>query len=224
MIKVSGIRKSYPLGPVEIEVLKGVDLEIRNGELISIMGQSGCGKSTLMNILGLLDKPSRGDLFINEEKITYQNDNFLSDLRNRSIGFVFQQYHLLTKLTALENVGVPLLYRGEKESTIREKSIAILEKVGMEERADHRPNELSGGQQQRVAIARAMVGEPTFILADEPTGALDTRVGKEILELFKEVNEEEGITIVIITHDPNLAKQCERYVYMRDGLIVDHEN
>ena len=224
MIKVSGIRKSYPLGPVEIEVLKGVDLEIRNGELISIMGQSGCGKSTLMNILGLLDKPSRGDLFINEEKITYQNDNFLSDLRNRSIGFVFQQYHLLTKLTALENVGVPLLYRGEKESTIREKSIAILEKVGMEERAGHRPNELSGGQQQRVAIARAMVGEPTFILADEPTGALDTRVGKEILELFKEVNEEEGITIVIITHDPNLAKQCERYVYMQDGLIVDHEN
>ena len=224
MIKVSGIKKSYPLGPVEIEVLKGVDLEIRNGELISIMGQSGCGKSTLMNILGLLDKPSYGDLFINEEKITYQNDNFLSDLRNRSIGFVFQQYHLLTKLTALENVGVPLLYRGEKESTIREKSIAILEKMGMGDRAGHRPNELSGGQQQRVAIARAMVGEPTFILADEPTGALDTRVGKEILELFKEVNEEEGITIVIITHDPNLAKQCERYVYMRDGLIVDHEN
>ena len=224
MIKVSGIRKSYPLGPVEIEVLKGVDLEIRNGELISIMGQSGCGKSTLMNILGLLDKPSCGDLFINEEKITYKNDNFLSDLRNRSIGFVFQQYHLLTKLTALENVGVPLLYRGEKESTIREKSIAILEKVGMEERAGHRPNELSGGQQQRVAIARAMVGEPTFILADEPTGALDTRVGKEIIELFKEVNRKEGITIVIITHDPNLAKQCERYVYMQDGLIVDHEN
>ena len=224
MIKVSGIRKSYPLGPVEIEVLKGVDLEIRNGELISIMGQSGCGKSTLMNILGLLDKPSVGDLFIKEEKITYENDNFLSDLRNRSIGFVFQQYHLLTKLTALENVGVPLLYRGEKESTIREKSIAILEKMGMGDRAGHRPNELSGGQQQRVAIARAMVGEPTFILADEPTGALDTRVGKEILELFKEVNEEEGITIVIITHDPNLAKQCERYVYMRDGLIVDHEN
>lgn len=224
MIKVSGIRKSYPLGPVEIEVLKGVDLEIRNGELISIMGQSGCGKSTLMNILGLLDKPTVGDLFINEEKITYQNDNFLSDLRNRSIGFVFQQYHLLTKLTALENVGVPLLYRGEKESTIRKKSIAILEKVGMEERAGHRPNELSGGQQQRVAIARAMVGEPTFILADEPTGALDTRVGKEIIELFKEVNRKEGITIVIITHDPNLAKQCERYVYMQDGLIVDHEN
>ena len=224
MIKVSGIRKSYPLGPVEIEVLKGVDLEISNGELISIMGQSGCGKSTLMNILGLLDKPSVGDLFIKEEKITYENDNFLSDLRNRSIGFVFQQYHLLTKLTALENVGVPLLYRGEKESTIRKKSIAILEKVGMEDRAGHRPNELSGGQQQRVAIARAMVGEPTFILADEPTGALDTRVGKEIIELFKEVNKKEGITIVIITHDPNLAKQCERYVYMQDGLIVDHEN
>ena len=210
MIKVSGIKKSYPLGPVEIEVLKGVDLEIRNGELISIMGQSGCGKSTLMNILGLLDKPSVGDLFIKEEKITYENDNFLSDLRNRSIGFVFQQYHLLTKLTALENVGVPLLYRGEKESTIREKSIAILEKMGMGDRAGHRPNELSGGQQQRVAIARAMVGEPTFILADEPTGALDTRVGKEILELFKEVNEEEFMQMVGEDLDKNPTGDAEK--------------
>tara|TARA_B100000686_G_C16746667_1_gene949847 strand:+ start:871 stop:1539 length:669 start_codon:yes stop_codon:yes gene_type:complete len=221
MLKLNDIKKSYPLGPVEVDVLKGVNLEVDKGDLLAIMGQSGCGKSTLMNIIGLLDQPSSGSLFIDGEEITYKDDNLLSDLRNRSIGFIFQQYHLLPKLTALENVGVPLVYRGERESTIRDKSIEFLEKVGMGERMNHRPNELSGGQQQRIAIARALVGQPSFILADEPTGALDTRVGGEILNLFKEVNEEDGITMIIITHDPNLAEKCKKYVNMKDGLILD---
>ena len=220
MLKLNEIRKSYPLGPVDVEVLKGINLEVEQGDLLSIMGQSGCGKSTLMNIIGLLDKPTSGSLSIGGEEITYIDDNFLSELRNRAIGFVFQQYHLLPKLTALENVGVPLVYRGEKESNIREKSIEYLEKVGMGDRINHRPNELSGGQQQRIAIARALVGEPSFILADEPTGALDTRVGGEILDLFKKVNDEDGITMVIITHDPGLAEQCKNFVNMKDGLIL----
>ena len=220
MLKLQKIRKSYPLGSTEIEVLKGVQLDVGAGELLSIMGQSGCGKSTLMNIMGLLDKPSSGIFSINNEEITYKDDDHLSSLRNNHIGFVFQQYFLLSKLTALDNVGIPLVYRGEKSEIIKKRSMEYLEKVGMAERSHHRPNQLSGGQQQRVAIARALVGEPALILADEPTGALDTRVGAEIMELFKKVNREEGITIIIITHDPGVAEQCDRYVIMQDGEIL----
>ena len=220
MLKLQKIRKSYPLGSTEIEVLKGVQLDVGEGELLSIMGQSGCGKSTLMNIMGLLDKPSSGNFSINNEEITYKDDDHLSNLRNNHIGFVFQQYFLLSKLTALDNVGIPLVYRGEKSEIIKKRSMEYLEKVGMAERYHHRPNQLSGGQQQRVAIARALVGGPALILADEPTGALDTRVGAEIMELFKKVNREEGITIIIITHDPGVAEQCDRYVIMQDGEIL----
>jgi len=221
MLVLNNIRKNYPLGSVEVEVLKGVNLKVDTGELLSIMGQSGCGKSTLMNIMGLLDKPTSGFFSINDQEITYKDDDHLSGLRNNHIGFVFQQYFLLSKLTALENVGVPLVYRGESSGNIKKRSMEFLEKVGMAERADHKPNQLSGGQQQRVAIARALVGEPALILADEPTGALDTRVGEEIMELFKKVNKEEGITIIIITHDPGIAEQCSRYVNMKDGKILE---
>jgi len=174
-----------------------------------------------MNIIGLLDKPTSGSYFIEGREVSYTDDDALSDIRNRKVGFVFQQYNLLPKLTALDNVGRPLIYRGEDEDSIKQKAIEFLTKVDMHERARHRPSELSGGQQQRVAIARALVGKPAIILADEPTGALDTRVGQEIMNLFKRLNQEEGITVVIITHDPNIAKQCERFVIMKDGVLLD---
>jgi putative ABC transport system ATP-binding protein len=221
MLKLQDIRKSYQIGPTEIEILKGVNLEVKSGELLSIMGPSGCGKSTLMNIIGLLDRPTSGSYAINDAVLSYDDDDTLSNIRNQHIGFVFQQYNLLPKLTALDNVSIPLVYRNESDRTMKERSLEFLKKVGMDQRADHKPTELSGGQQQRVAIARALVGKPSLILADEPTGALDTKVGQEIMELFTRLNEEEGITFVIITHDPGIAKQCKRFVHMKDGVIKD---
>ena len=221
MLKLIDIRKTYKIGPTEMEVLKGVNLEIAEGELLSIMGQSGCGKSTLMNIIGLLDQPTSGAYSIEGKAISYTDDDALSAIRNKKVGFVFQQYNLLPKLTALDNVGKPLIYRGENEDAIKQKSIEILRKVDMHERESHKPGELSGGQQQKVAIARALIGKPAIILADEPTGALDAHVGQEIMNLFKRLNKEDGITVVIITHDPNIAKQCERFVVMKDGVILN---
>jgi putative ABC transport system ATP-binding protein len=221
MLFLRDIRKSFRIGPTEIEVLKGVNLDVAQGELVSIMGPSGCGKSTLMNIIGLLDRPTSGAFAIDGAPIAYTNDDALSDIRNRRIGFVFQQYFLLSRLTALENVSLPLVYRRGRERNSRDRSMELLKRVGMDDRARHRPAELSGGQQQRVAIARALVGSPSLILADEPTGALDTHVGREIMELFKELNAVEGITIVIITHDPGIARQCGRVAVMKDGVIVE---
>lgn len=217
MLSLYSIRKSYHIGPIEMEVLKGVSLEVEQGELLSIMGASGCGKSTLMHIIGLLDRPSSGRYILNGKEVTYDDDDLLSGIRNKNIGFVFQQYQLLSRMTALENVALPLLYRGERIQP--GAGLTFLERVGMGERAGHRPSELSGGQQQRVAIARALATRPALILADEPTGALDTLVGQEIMDLFKQLNTEEGITIIIITHDPNIARQCRRTVTMRDGVI-----
>ena len=221
MLALNDIRKSYRIGPTEVDVLKGVILEVADGEMISITGPSGCGKSTLMNIIGLLDRPTSGSFTINGKEVVYSNDDVLSDIRNRNIGFVFQQYHLLSKLTALENVGIPLVYRGESDSMMQERGMDLLRRVGMDERAHHKPSELSGGQQQRIAIARSLVGRPSLILADEPTGALDTRVGQEIMDLFLNLNAEERITIVIITHDPRIARQCSRVAEMRDGVIIE---
>ena len=221
MLKLNDIKKTYTVGPTEIDILKGVNLDVADGELLSVMGASGCGKSTLMNIIGLLDKPTSGTYVIEGRPVSYDDDDALSSIRNRKIGFVFQQYHLLPRLTALENVGIPLIYRGESEDEIKRLSLEFLRRVDMHERAHHRPSELSGGQQQRVAIARALAGKPSLILADEPTGALDTYVGQEIMNLFRQLNSDEGMTIVIITHDPNIAKQCSRFVRMKDGLILD---
>jgi len=221
MLILRDIRKSYRIGPTEVDVLKGVNLEVQQGELLSIMGPSGCGKSTLMNIIGLLDRPTSGSFMLDGVEVAYTNDDALSDIRNRRIGFVFQQYFLLSRLTALENVALPLVYRGDAGQDTTDRCMELLKRVGMEDRALHRPAELSGGQQQRVAIARALVGSPSIILADEPTGALDTQVGGEIMELFKTLNAEEGITVVIITHDPGIARQCKRVALMKDGGIVE---
>lgn len=219
MLDIEDIRKSYRIGPTEVNVLKGINLSVATGELLAIIGPSGSGKSTLMHMLGLLEKPDSGTYRIEGSKVLYDDDRVLSTLRNRKIGFVFQQYHLLPKLTALENVGVPLTYRGLSMTEIRQKSIEFLTKVDIMQRADHRPSEMSGGQQQRVAIARALVGSPSIILADEPTGALDVKTGEEIMELFQRLNRDEGITIVIITHNPELASQCGRSVKIIDGMI-----
>jgi putative ABC transport system ATP-binding protein len=221
MLSLQDIRKTYRVGPTDVEVLKGVSLDVAEGDMLSISGPSGCGKSTLMNILGLLDRPTSGQYAIQGQPVAYDNDDGLSDIRNRSIGFVFQQYHLLAKLTALENVTMPLVYRGESEAVMRERGMDKLRLVGMDNRSGHKPNELSGGQQQRVAIARALVGSPRLILADEPTGALDPRVGQEIMDLFKQLNTEQGITIAIITHDSAIARQCSRMAIMRDGALQE---
>lgn len=219
MLDIVDIRKSYRIGPTEVNVLKGINLSVERGELLAIIGPSGSGKSTLMHMLGLLEKPDTGTYHIDGAKVLYDDDRVLSTLRNRKIGFVFQQYHLLPKLTALENVGVPLTYRGMGMAEIKKKSLEFLTKVDIQERANHRPSEMSGGQQQRVAIARALVGLPSIILADEPTGALDVKTGEEIMELFQRLNRDEGITIVIITHNPELALQCGRSVKIIDGMI-----
>ena len=221
MLKLENIRKTFKIGPIDVEVLKGVSLKIEQGELFSIMGSSGCGKSTLMNIIGLLDKPTEGVYTINGQAVASLNDNQLSGIRNERIGFVFQSFYLLSRLTALENVGIPLVYRGMNKRRIHDRSHEFLKKVDMGDRAHHKPNALSGGQQQRVAIARALAGTPSIILADEPTGALDTKVGQDIMNLFSQLNEQEGITIVIITHDPNIARQCKRCVEMKDGLLYE---
>jgi len=221
MLNLVDIRKAYRIGPIDVEVLKGISLEVEKGELVSIMGASGCGKSTLMNIIGLLDKPASGSYVLEGKETGDLSDNEISVIRNQKIGFVFQSFHLLSRLTALENVGVPLIYRGMKKSEIRETSIEYLKKVNMEDRHNHRPNELSGGQQQRVAIARALAAKPALILADEPTGALDTGVGQDIMDLFIRLNGEEGITVIIITHDPDIAIQCNRRVNMKDGRVFE---
>ena len=220
MLDLRDIHKVYRVGPTAVEVLKGISLTIEPGELVSITGTSGCGKSTLMNIIGLLDRPSSGEYHLDGSRVAYADDDRLSEIRNRRIGFVFQQYQLLSRLTALANVLLPLVYRPEPTPDAERRGLAMLERVGMAERAHHKPPELSGGQQQRVAIARALVGQPTLILADEPTGALDTRVGQEIMTLFRQLNRDDQITVVIITHDPGIARQCDRVITLRDGLLV----
>ncbi len=221
MLELLDIRKSYMLGPVEVEILKGLNLEVPPGELVSIVGTSGCGKSTLMNIIGLLDTPTSGRYLMEGREISRLSDDELSGIRNSKIGFVFQSFHLLPRLSAVENVCMPLVYRGVPERERVEMARSMLARVGMGDREGHRPTELSGGQQQRVAIARALAGKPSLLLADEPTGALDTAVGQSIMDLFLELNAVESITTIIITHDPGIARQCKRVVKMRDGLLID---
>jgi len=221
MLTMQQITKSYQVGPTQLDVLTGVNLQINQGELVAIMGKSGSGKSTLMNIIGLLDQSTSGEYHLNQKLISHYKDDELSTARNEMIGFVFQSFYLLPRLNALENVAIPLLYRGLSEKEQYQRSMEVLEKVGMADRAHHRPNELSGGQRQRVAIARALVGKPQLILADEPTGALDPKVGGEIMKLFLNLNQQEGITIIIITHDPGIAELCQRTVVIEDGQLRD---
>jgi len=215
-----GIQKSFKLGTVTVEVLQDVGLEVAAGDLLSIMGPSGSGKSTLMNIIGLLGRPTAGSYFLNGRDVSSMNDRELSAFRNRHIGFVFQSFNLLDHLTALENVAVPLVYRGLGRGEIRRRARAMLEKVGMEDRIGHKPDQLSGGQKQRVAIARALVGEPSVVLADEPTGALDSATAEEVMELLIRLNRHEGITILIITHDAAISRQCTRQTVIRDGVLL----
>ena len=219
MLRLIDIRRSFQLGPVTTEVLRGVDLEVGAGDLMSIMGPSGSGKTTLMNIVGLLDRPTSGTCALDGRDVSGLGDDALSALRNRHIGFVFQSFHLLPRLTALENVCLPLVYRGGRRTETARRALAMLERVGMSDRTHHRPDQLSGGQKQRVAIARALVGEPALLLADEPTGALDADTARDIMALLLELNAGQGVTILIITHDPTIARQCARQVRIRDGRL-----
>ncbi len=221
MLRLTDVRRSYRIGPVTTEVLRGVDLEVNAGDLMSIMGPSGSGKTTLMNIIGLLDRPSSGACVLDGRDVSGLQDDELAALRNRHIGFVFQSFHLLPQMTALENVCLPLVYRGAGRPAMRRHAQEILKRVGMADRIDHRPDQLSGGQKQRVAIARALVGEPALVLADEPTGALDTDTADEVMALLRQLNEERGITILIITHDPSVADRCARRTRISDGRLFE---
>ena len=221
LIEMHGIRKSYYIGrPNEVEILHGIDLTVYPGEFVAIVGESGSGKSTLMNIIGVLDKPTSGEYTLDGVNIHDAKDNQLADIRNRKIGFVFQTYNLIGRQSALKNVELPMLYAGVPGGERTRRAKEWLERVGMGERMKHQPNELSGGQKQRVAIARAMVNEPALILADEPTGALDSQTSRTVMDLFHEMHNTYHKTIVLITHNPELADECERVLTLRDGLIV----
>ena len=220
MIKMRSVKKIYDLGEVKVRALKNVNLLVKEKEHISIMGPSGSGKTTLLNIIGCLDKPTDGEYFLDGININQLDDDQLSEIRNKKIGFIFQNYNLIPQLNVIENIGLPLIYRGINEKEVIEKSKYYANLVGLGDRLYHRPTELSGGQQQRVAIARALVNEPVIILGDEPTGNLDTKTGKEIMEIIKKLNEM-GRTIIIITHDPKIAEYGERIVKILDGEIID---
>ena len=218
VIQARDIRKIYQMGEVEVEALGGVSFDIKRGEVIAIMGPSGSGKSTLMNTLGCLDRPSSGEYILDGEPVASLNDDQLASIRNRKVGFVFQSFNLLSRQTAITNVELPLRYSGSTEGR-RARAIGALVAVGLGDRMTHRPTELSGGQQQRVAIARAIVNNPAIIMADEPTGNLDSKVGKEIMSLLLNLNKESGTTLIIVTHDPNIAEHAQRIIRLRDGLL-----
>ncbi|HAV77985.1 MAG TPA: macrolide ABC transporter ATP-binding protein [Anaerolineae bacterium] len=218
VIEVHDIRKTYRMGEVDVHALRGVSFTIKRGEVVSIMGPSGSGKSTLMNTLGCLDRPTSGEYLLDGETVATLNDDQLADIRNRKVGFVFQSFNLLTRQTAITNVELPLRYSGNLEGR-RERAMDALKAVGLGDRMTHRPYELSGGQQQRVAVARAIVNNPAIIMADEPTGNLDSKVGQEIMNLLLGLNKDMGTTLIIITHDSKIAEQTQRVVRLKDGLL-----
>ncbi|MGE5591882.1 MAG: ABC transporter ATP-binding protein [Bacillota bacterium] len=222
MLDITGLTKVYRTGDVAVHALRGIDLAVAPGEFIAIMGPSGSGKSTLMNLIGCLDRPTDGSYRLVGEEVSRLGDNELAEVRNRRIGFVFQNFNLLPKLTALQNVELPLMYRGLSTTQRRQMATEALTRVGLAHRLHHRPSELSGGQIQRVAVARALAGQPAILLADEPTGNLDTRAGEEVMILFQELNRS-GVTIVVVTHDDRIAAHTHRVVRLRDGRIVSDD-
>ena len=218
MIKIEGLTKSYTIGEETVNALNGVDLEILKNQYVALMGPSGSGKSTLMNILGCLDRPTSGDYFLNGPNVSTLTDNELAEIRNKEIGFVFQTFNLLPKYTALENVALPLVYAGWTEEKRLKRAKQVLEQVGLADRMLHKPNELSGGQRQRVAVARALVNKPSIILADEPTGNLDTKTSHEIMRLFQDIHDL-GNTVILVTHEEDIAAHAHRVIRMRDGKV-----
>lgn len=219
MIKIRSIVKAYTAANEQVNVLNGIDLHIEEGEFIAIMGTSGSGKSTLLNIIGCLDKPTSGEYWLKDEYILEYSEKKLAQIRNREIGFVFQQFHLLPLLSAIQNVELPMIYAGIKKNIRRERAKEVLKRLGLSDRMNHLPNELSGGQKQRVAIGRAIVNQPKLILADEPTGALDTKTSMQIMELFKMLNKE-GTTIIVVTHESEVASYANKIIQVRDGVLI----
>lgn len=221
VVEANKLTKVYSMGDVEVHALRGLSIQITPGEVVAIMGPSGSGKTTLMNILGALDRPTFGEYFLDGESVAEMDDDQLADIRNRKVGFVFQSFNLLPRSSALHNVELPLRYSRKNGINRKQQAQQALEAVGLGERLHHHPNELSGGEQQRVAIARALVNDPSIVMADEPTGNLDTKSGDEVMELLLQLNKERGTTLIIITHDPEIAEQTQRVIHIRDGLVED---
>ena len=219
IIELKGVTKIYKMGKVFVPALRGINLKIRKGEFVSIMGPSGSGKTTLMNLIGCLDRPTEGEIYIANKNVAKLKDDELARLRRERIGFVFQQFNLIPRLTALENVELPMWFAGLSKKKRRERAIELLKLVGLEKRINHKPAELSGGERQRVSIARALANDPGIILADEPTGNLDTKTGKEIMEILKDLNKQ-GRTIVLVTHDETFAREAERIIRIKDGRLL----
>ncbi len=224
LIQLENLTKVYKIGETQVNALRGVSYDIKEGDLVGIMGPSGSGKSTLMNIIGCLDRPTEGKYILEGQEVSTLDKNMLARIRNKKIGFVFQTFNLLPRTTALENTELPLLYSSTPVKKAKEMAYHVLAEVGLKGRELHRTNQLSGGEQQRVAIARSLINNPSLVLADEPTGNLDSKTGKEIMDIFQKLNQEKKITIILVTHDPDVASITRRRIYLRDGLIIKEEN